>query len=186
MNFSENSSLILRKALSGDNAAWDALFAGLWPIVAGVAAVKAKAVGGDALVDDIAQNVFIRLTMDNAKRLRRFDPDKGTLESYVAKIAGNCAVDDLRGHARHFRTVDISSLPEPVAPTDSSLPMLEEWEMVAALNSLAPREKEVIELLFKRDLTVAEAASHMRISPETVRSEKSHALKKLKRFFGQA
>lgn len=185
MNFSENSSLILQKALSGDNAAWDALFERLWPVVAAVAAQKAKAVGGDAMVDDIAQNVFIRLTRDNARRLRQYDSHRGTLESYVAKIAHNCTIDYLRSNASHFRNVDISSLSEPVSVAASTLPMLEAWEMGAALSTLTPREREVVDLLYKQDLGVAEAAKHMKISPDTVRSEKSHALKKLKKFFGQ-
>ena len=185
MNFFENSSLILQKALSGDNAAWDVLFALLWPVVAGVAAQKAKRVGGDAMVEDIAQNVFIHLTKDNAKRLRQYDSTRGELQSYVAKIARNCTIDHLRRNANQLRNVDISQLPEPVDESGFSLPMLEDWEMVAALSVLTTREKEVIDLLFKRDLEVSEAAKIMKISPDTVRSEKSHALKKLKKFFGQ-
>lgn len=187
MNFSENPSLALQQALAGDKAAWDAFFTLLWPVVTSVIDRKvkmAKGVVDAALVDDITQNVFVQLMEDDARRLRRFDPKRGALESFIAKIASNCTFDYLRTNARHFRNIEISSLPETAAPDDFSLPMIEEWEMAAALQTLTPREKETIELLYKHDMDVIGVAEHMAISPDTVRSTKSHALKKLKKFFG--
>jgi len=185
MDFSENSSSILQKALAGDRQAWDDLFTNLWPVVVGVVANRVKAFGGDSLVEDIAQNVFVRLLENDARRLSLFNPDGGALEAYVAKVAFNCSIDYLRSNGKHLAAIDISSLPELISETDTSLPMLEAWEMSAALNSLTPREREVIVLLFKQNISVAAAASRMRVTPDTVRSEKSHALKKLKFFFGQ-
>lgn len=185
VDYYENSHHVLQKALAGDNQAWDELFSFLWPVAAGVAASVIKGIGGMAMAEDIAQNVFVRLTEENARRLRLFDPAKGKLEPYIARIAHTAAVDYLRSNAKHFRNTDISSLPDIILNESDPLPMLEEWEMTAAFATLTPREKQVIELLYKKHLSSMEAAEQLKVNPDTIRSEKSHALKKLKIFFGQ-
>lgn len=182
MDFSENSSTILQKALSGNDLAWDKLFHKLWSVITVVIATKARNIGGNPLIEDIAQNVFLRLMENDAKRLRLFDPHKGTLERYIATVANRCTVDYFRSNMKHFRNVDLSQLPEMYTDPDSSL-MASSWEITAALKMLSPRENEVIQLLFKKHLSVAEAAEKLGITAETIRSVKSHALKKLKKFF---
>jgi RNA polymerase sigma factor, sigma-70 family len=184
MDFSENSLLILQEALNGDTQAWELLFSQLWPIVNGVVVSITKNNVYSTTVEDISQNVFVLLTKDNAKRLRQYNPDRGILENYVARIAHNCAIDYLRSNAKHLRNVDLSSFPDPITESDSVLPMLEEWEMIAALATLTARERQVIDLVFKQNLETSTAAKAMNVSRETVRSEKSHALQKLRKFFG--
>lgn len=186
MNFPENSFPILQQALAGDSRAWDSLFEHLWPIVVSVIAIQLKSFDNNALVDDIAQDIFVHLTKNDATHLRQYQPTRGMLESYVARIARNCTIDFLRRNARHFRTVDISSLPDPaVEETDSPLPMLETWEITAAMKTLTPREREVIGLLFMKNLDMPTAAERMAVTSDTIRSLKSHAIRKLKKFFGQ-
>lgn len=186
VELSENSSLIVKKALSGDSQAWDELFACLWPVAVSVAASIIKERGGLALAEDVAQNVFVRLTADNAKRLRLFNPDRGTLEKYIARISYTCAIDYLRSNAKHLRNTSDATIPEHASAPDDALPSVEEWELAAAMATLTPREREVTELLYKENLENTEAAIRLGISPATVRSEKSHALKKLKKFFRQS
>lgn len=186
MDFCEDVESMLSRALAGDSLAWDALFAALWPVVTAVAASLLAAAGGVPAVEDAAQNTFIRLMADDAKRLRNFDITKGTLKGYVAKTAHNCAIDYLRSHSKHFRHADLSAISEPVDASAAVFPMVEEWEMAAAMNTLSPREREVVALLFKENLDTSEAAARLGVGADTVRSAKSHALKKLKKFFGQA
>lgn len=185
MDSHAESSEILKIALTGDSQAWDWLFERLWPVATGVAAAKLKALFGDGAVEDAAQNTFVRLTENNAKRLRLFNPNKGQLESYVARVAHNCAIDYLRAHAHQLRSRDLTEIPDTVSMDATPLPMLESWELHAALATLTPRERQVITLLFNDHLETAEAAQRLGVGQDTIRSEKSHALKKLKRFFRQ-
>lgn len=106
------------------------------------------------------------------------------LEAYVAKIAHTSAIDYLRSNAKHFRNADIEAIPEPVHNSEP-FPMVEEWELVAAMATLTPREHQVIDLLYRENLEHVDAAERLGVSQGTIRSEKSHGLKKLKKFFGQ-
>ena len=161
------------------------LFAHLWPVVIGTISSKSKIPSGSLSVEDLAQNIFVRLLEDNARRLRFFSSSKGTLESYVAKIAHNSLINHIQRHFKASRNIDIADIPEPIDEDTPSLPMAEDWEIIAALETLTARERQVIELLYEGNLSTSEAATNLGISPDTIRSEKSHALKKLKNFFGR-
>ena len=82
----ENDAGVAR-CLRGDEQAWELLVDRLWPVVAGTVW---KCIGGarDAhVVDDVCQDVFVKLCADGYRALRRFDPSRGTLERYVAVMA---------------------------------------------------------------------------------------------------
>ena len=181
----EDSTALLQQALSGDRDAWDALFTHLWPVVVGTISPKSTMPAGSLSVEDLAQNVFIRLLEDNARRLRLFSPSKGALESYVAKIAHNSWIDHIQRHSRTIRNIDIADLPEPIDEDAPSLPMAEDWEISAALETLTTRERQVIELIYKESFETVDAAKRLGVSPDTIRSEKRYALQKLKKFFGR-
>lgn len=178
MNAPENSFHLLQQALSGDRDAWERLFAHLWP----VAVASARSICDAATVEDIAQNAFVRIMENDANRLRRFSPERGSLENYIAKITRNCAVDYVRSQSKRFQDIDLTSYSEMVAPEDP-LPILEEWEIMAALSTLTPRERQTIILLYQEDMTTNEAAKKMGIGTDSIRSTKSHALGKLRKFF---
>lgn len=184
MNFPEDIEITLQKALEGDALAWDALFTRLWPVLTAITASRLISIGGEAAVEDAAQNALFRLTADNARRLRYFDASRGSLESYIAKVAYNSAIDYCRSHSKHFHHANLDSLPEPIDENENALPMVEEWEILAAKETLSPREREVINLIYRENLGTSEVAERLGVGMDTMRSEKSHALKKLKKFFG--
>ena len=168
----------LQQALSGDDGAWDRVFDRLWPIVAGVAASHIFGMDYSA-VEDCAQNTFARLLEKDSRRLREYDPHRGTIESYVAKIAYHCTIDFLRTHARHSRNINQIQITASQNDSEHFYP----WELTAALETLTTREKEVMELLYFDHVDTGDIANRLGVTAETVRSVKSHAMQKLRVFF---
>ena len=177
-----NACEFLEPALSGDETAWDELFKCLWPVVAGVASSMLRGMA-TASIDDAAQNTFVRLTEDGCRRLRLYDAGRGNLERYVAKIAHNCTLDYLRANARHLGTRDLSFVPEPEQESKNPSNRIYPWELTAALGVLSAREREVIEMLYYDHCGTAEVAACLGIGADTVRSLKSHAVQKMRKFF---
>lgn len=171
------------RCLDGDDGAWERLVDRLWPVVAGTVW---KSIGGrDAdTVDDICQDVFVKLCADDFRGLRRFDASRGTVERYVAVMARTTAIDAVRGKAK-AQHVSIAGMEEQfAAPGDDMLPPIEDWELAAALGTLTPRERETMDCLFRREMTTAEAAAELGMAEATIRIHKMGALGKLRVYFG--
>lgn len=182
----ENFSTILQQALSGDENAWDELFVILWPVIYGVISSKVANTRLGGHIEDMAQNILVKLLDDNAKRLRLFSPEKGMLERFVARVARNYAIDLLRSPSNSFNHIDIDELTFLSGSEEAPLPMLEQWEIDAAMGTLSEREREVIQLHYQDHLEATEIAEKLNLTASTVRSEKSRALKKLRHFFGRS
>jgi RNA polymerase sigma-70 factor (sigma-E family) len=98
-------------------------------------------------------------------------------EAYVRKILLNEFLGDRRRSQRradkhHLLTVEQQPVPEP-DPADR----LDLWHQVLAL---PPRQRAVLVLRYYEDLTEAEIAHVLGVSPGTVKSQASDALRKLR------
>ncbi len=172
--------------LQGDEQAWESLVDRLWPVVAGTVW---KCCGGtrDAnAIDDICQDVFVKLCVDDFRALRRFDPARGSLERYAAVMARSTAVDAIRGKSK-ARHIAISSFMEESLPApEGDRPLIEDWEFAAALGTLTEREREVMERLYRREMSTGDAAAELGMAEATVRVHKMSGLEKMRKFFGIA
>lgn len=177
---------MLQKALSGDKNAWNDLFVLLWPVIYGAIARKVTDTKLAGRIEDMAQDVLVKLLENDAKRLRLFSPEKGMLERFVARVARNYAIDHLRSPSNSVKYSNIDELVSLVGEEEKPLPMVEQWEIDAAMGALSEREREIIELHYLEHLDATEIAVKLAITASTVRSEKSRALKKLRHFFGRA
>lgn len=61
---------------------------------------------------------------------------------------------------------------------------IEEWELTAALGVLTAREREVMDCLFRKEMTTGETAGELGMAEATVRIHKMSGLTKLRRHFG--
>lgn len=172
------------RCLAGDDQAWERLVDRLWPVVAGTVW---KSLGGsrDAdTVDDVCQDVFVKLCANDYRGLRQFNPGRGALERYVAVMARSTAIDAMRGKGK-IRHASIDGMEEQfAAPTGDILPPVEDWELAAALGTLTPREQETMDCLFRREMSTAEAAGELGMAESTIRIHKMSALGKLRAYFG--
>ena len=89
---------LVRRALAGDHQAMRELFAHvICPVVERKLAHRLALSGADrAALHDHVQEVLVHLLERDADVLRRWDPGRGPLEPYVAKVADNQMISRLR------------------------------------------------------------------------------------------
>jgi len=161
--------------LRGEKAAWDAFVRRYGGLV--VAAVRGVAFAyGD--VEDLTQDVFVRLCKDDFRLLRSYDPARASVSTWITIVARSTARDGLR--RRRPESVPIDAVPEAQLAIDPVEPV-EKLKLPEAL--LSPRQREILAMLYDREMEVAEIARALGIDPQTVRSAHHKAMLKLRAHF---
>ena len=159
----------------GDGTAWEGFVRRYGGLV--VAAVRGvAAVPGD--VEDLTQEVFLRLCKDDFRLLRSYDPARAGLSTWLTIVARSTARDALR--RRRPEGVPLEAVPEAqlaVAPVEP----VRKLKLPEAL--LSPRQREILAMLYDREMDVAEIARALGIDPQTVRSAHHKAMVKLRAHF---
>ena len=161
--------------LTGDSAAWEGFVRRYGGLV--VAAVRGLApVQGD--VEDLTQEVFVRLCKDRFRLLRTYDPARAALSTWLTIVARSTARDALR--RRRLDSLPIEAVPEAQLAIDFVEPV-RKLKLPEAL--LSPRQREILAMLYDREMDVAEIARALGIDPQTVRSAHHKAMLKLRAHF---
>jgi RNA polymerase sigma factor (sigma-70 family) len=161
--------------LNGDSAAWESFvrrYGGL--IVAAVRGVAA--LPGD--IEDLTQEVFVRLCKDDFRLLRTYDPARAAISTWLTIVARSTARDALR--RRRPDSVPIEMVPEAQLAVDPVEPV-RKLKLPEAL--LSPRQREILSMLYDQEMEVAEVAQALGIDPQTVRSAHHKAMLKLRAHF---
>ena len=162
--------------IRGEKGAWDAFvrrYAAL--ITAAVRGVAAE--GGEA--EDLAQEVFIRLCKDDFRLLKTYDATRAGLTTWLTIVARSTARDALR--RRRIQGVNIDDVPEALL----AVPAVEPVDRLSyPPELLSPRQREILALIYDRDMEVAEIAAKLRIDAQTVRSMHHKAMVRLRAHFG--
>jgi len=161
--------------LRGDKGAWGGFvrrYAGL--ILSAVRGVAA----GQAEVEDLTQEVFLRLCKDDYRLLRGYDPARAGLSTWLTIVARSTARDALR--RRRAEAVPIEAVPEASLAIDPVEPATR-LKLPQAL--LSPRQREILAMLYDREMDVSEVAAALGIDPQTVRSAHHKAMLKLRAHF---
>jgi len=161
--------------LRGEKAAWDAFVRRYGGLV--VAAVRGVAMAQPE-VEDLTQEVFVRLCKDDFRLLRTYDPERASLSTWITIVARSTARDGLR--RRRAETVPLDAVPEAQLAIDPVMPV-EKLKLPEAL--LSPRQREILAMLYDREMDVAEIARALGIDPQTVRSAHHKAMVKLRAHF---
>jgi RNA polymerase sigma factor (sigma-70 family) len=161
--------------LTGDSAAWQGFVRRYGGLI--VAAVRGVA-PTPSDIEDLTQEVFVRLCKDQFRLLRSYDPARAALSTWLTIVARSTARDALR--RRRFDSVPIDNVPEAqlaVAPVEPVYKL----KLPEAL--LSPRQREILGMLYDREMEVAEIAKALGIDPQTVRSAHHKAMIKLRAHF---
>lgn len=161
-----------------------AAFAELFDILAPrVKASLMKAGLDSATADDVLQDAMISVWT----KAGLFDPARGGVFSWVFTIARNARIDRAR-RAKPLAPLDLMDW-EPADEADTSEEQMvkaSETEILRqALLTIAPEQKEIIELAFVQELTQAEIASRLGLPLGTVKSRMRLAYAHLKKFLEQ-
>ena len=159
----------------GEKGAWEAFvrrYAGL------VAAAVRGVAREPSEIEDLAQEVFVRLCKDNFRLLRSYDPARAGLSTWITIVARSTARDAMRRHRPVLMPID--AVPEGRLAVDPVEPV-QKLKLPEAL--LSPRQREILTMLYDREMEVAEIAQALGIDPQTVRSAHHKAMVKLRAHF---
>jgi RNA polymerase sigma factor (sigma-70 family) len=161
--------------LNGDSDAWEGFVRRYGGLI--IAAVRGLAASpGD--VEDLTQDVFVRLCKDGFRLLRSYDPERASVSTWLTIVARSTARDALR--RRRADAVPIDAVPEAQLAVDPVEPV-QRLKLPEAL--LSPRQREILAMLYDKEMEVAEIAQALGIDPQTVRSAHHKAMLKLRAHF---
>ena len=129
-------------------------------------------------VDDICQNVFLRLVQNDKCLLKNYDPKKAKVTTWLMVISRSVTMDFLRKGVYCLAPLDdfINELQAPTDPVHEGLDIPEQL--------LSPRQKLIIKLYFEDGLDISEISEFLGIKEQSVRSVKHKALIKLRSYHG--
>jgi RNA polymerase sigma factor (sigma-70 family) len=166
----------LAALVAGSKPAWDRFVARYAGLI--VSAIR-RVLGPGSEVDDIAQDVFLRLCKDDYRLLRQFDPARAGLTTWLTIVARSVAHDAIR--RRRAPTQTLEDTPEAAFAVE---PRLTETVKIPP-GLLSPRQQLVLTMLYDREMEVGEIAETLAIDAQTVRSTHHKALVKLRAHFGE-
>jgi RNA polymerase sigma-70 factor, ECF subfamily len=172
---------LLQSVLAHDEEAWQELirrFRGLIFRCIGKVLCRYESVLSNEDASEIFSEVCLNLLRDDMKKLRRYDPERGTkLGSWIGLISINTAYDHLRVTSRQPVLDHIDGTADREDSGPSPLEQLLEKERWRRLTDLAgdfsPRDRRFMELYFQRGMEPTEVARLMKISVKTVYSKKN-------------
>lgn len=135
-----------------------------------------RALGDRQRAEDVVQEVFVRAW----RRAETFDASRGELRGWLFGIAKNLVIDAQRADAARPRRAGDETLLATVATADGVEEAVAAWAMAQALDRLTPAHRQVLQLLYYRRLSVAEAAAEVGVPPGTVKSRSTYALRALR------
>ncbi|WP_342323890.1 sigma-70 family RNA polymerase sigma factor [Kosakonia sp. BYX6] len=164
---------LMAQAQAGDSQAYTRLLKALVPVIRSLAR---KHIADDVLVEDVIQDVL--LTVHRVRHT--YDPASPFLPWLMA-IAHARAVDALRKRGRHQqREVQNSEhADEPVFAANMEPPSHD--ELSTLLDQLPARQRQVIEHVHLREMSLAETATHNNLTVSAVKSLLHRALTTLRR-----
>lgn len=177
-------SELLEQCFKGDRKAWDDFVQRYTPyIYAAVKRIVASHISDPSpqLIDDIVQDVFIRLLKNDMKYLRTHDPSRCKLSTWVTIVARSTAIDALRRRKPPSEPLE-NQLIFQAAPGESPEEAAIEDAISLPEGVLSERQELVLHLLFDRGLETAEAARVLGVDPQSIRSTKYKAIKKLREY----
>jgi len=170
---------LIRRAASGDAAAWESL------VLAHQQAVfrLAYLLLGDADdAEDIAQETFLRAW----KALQRFDPTR-LLRPWLLSIAANLSRNRRRSAGRYLAAMTRAFREQPIETplAEASAQNTDANNLWKAVQHLDLPDQQIVYLRYFLELSVTETAETLRVAEGTVKSRLSRALEKLRRIIHQ-
>ena len=149
-----------------------------------VYSVAARVVSDRGLAEDIVQEVFLRLW----RRPNSYDSSHGRFAAWIASVARNRSIDELRRRSRRMRLEDPGEdAPERIPSEDRMGDPQREAELGeqraavrAAMEALPPEQRRVLQLAYFGGLTQAEIARHTGSPLGTVKTRVRLGMQKLR------
>jgi RNA polymerase sigma-70 factor (ECF subfamily) len=169
---------LMAKAQRGDSVAYDRL---LREILPGLRAFVGSRLNGASSAEDVVQNVLFSI-----HRARHTYQPGRPFGPWLRAIARNAAADSLRARVtRNRREVPLSeaeTLPDMSEPSPLTRPLSP--RLAEALDSLPDNQRQAVELIHLRELSVVEAAEKAGITPGALKVRAHRGYKALRAALG--
>ena len=135
-------------------------------------AYATRLTGDRAAAEDVVQEALVRAW----RHPDSLANGKGSVRGWLLTVIRNIVVDQV--HARSRRPPEVAeSPPDAAVEQDKTEQIVTSMVVVDALNRLSPEHREVLEQVYLKGNTVAEAAKELGIPPGTVKSRSFYALR---------
>jgi RNA polymerase sigma-70 factor, ECF subfamily len=137
-----------------------------------------RLLGDRGMAEELVQDTFVRLW----RSAGRFDPERGSVRTFVYAIARNAAIDLRRRAASRPLGGPELEQAGTIADDDEEpfeLLMLG-LELRDAMRALSDKHREALELLYDEDLSQRQAAARLGVPLGTVKTRAHHALRALR------
>lgn len=178
----DREDLELHRRLSGgDRAAFDELYRRYAPPAYGLAY---RLTGQQILAQDVVHDAFMALW----RAPEAYDPARGAFRTFFLSLVHHRAVDTVRREERLRKRQERASNLEPTHDEDVADDVVDaaflgdrRLEVRAALQTLPPEQRQVLELAYFRGMTQVQIAERVGIPIGTVKTRTLAAMKKLRR-----
>ncbi len=180
MNKRDTERRLVDSCVERDKQGWDRFVEEYGPVIYAAVLRTFNAYRHDMPpqdVEDAAQDVFVRLVKDDFRLLRKFDPSRASLATWLAIVARSTSLNFLNRLRPPALELDESVLgiPAPVPPDREPVDIPD--------GLLSPRQQLVLRMLFDDEHAVSHVAAALGIAAQSVRSLKHKALEKLRAHF---
>jgi RNA polymerase sigma-70 factor, ECF subfamily len=129
--------------------------------------------------EDLTQDVFLILTKKSA-----YDPQRGSLRTYLSILTRSRALDRLRTHSRRqqirYQAVNEQEQVSSASPIEEAVQLERSQEVLEALEQLSTKEREVLKMAYYQGLSQVEIATRLSTALGTVKSRTRRGLLKLR------
>lgn len=182
MREADRDDLELHRSLSGgDRGAFDVLYRRYSSTAYGLAY---RITGQQLLAQDVVHDAFMALW----RAPEAFDPARGAFRTFFLSLVHHRAVDTVRREERIRARQQRASNLEPVADEDPAEGVADAAEVAerrvevrAALETLPPEQRQVLEMAYFDGLTQVQIADRLGIPLGTVKTRTLAAMRKLRR-----
>ncbi|MBU0993272.1 MAG: sigma-70 family RNA polymerase sigma factor [Proteobacteria bacterium] len=137
-------------------------------------------------VEDVCMEVFMRLFLDNCRKLKQFDPDKLSLPGWIKLIANQTTIDEIRKKDPH----SISRSNERVMiddvfhllkyNADQNYDVKEKLGIVIdTIEKMLPNDRMILRMFYCEQLSLEEVSEKLGKSKKTTQTVKDRARRKL-------
>ena len=173
----------IEQLVSGNKPAWDRFVTETAAVVYAAVQKRLGPAGRGDEADDVAQEVYLKLCRNDYKLLRRYDPAKAKITTFLTVIATTTAIDALRrGRPTGVHAETIDDVPESRLAVDPVEPV---QPIRIPDGLLSERQATVLRLLYNEEKDVSEVAALLGVEAQTVRSMHHKALTKLRQHFAE-
>ena len=142
--------------------------------------IALKLLGNTSEAEDLTQDIFLLLTRHCA-----YDPQRGTLRTYLAILTRSRALDRIRARNRkrdrlHRQLRDENATVLSESLLDNIDRVERSAEVKSALEQLSTKEREVLKMAYYQGLSQSEIASQLNLALGTVKSRSRRGLLKLR------